>query len=77
MRNEPRLLRVYVYAPYEVRVKNCIDYFGMNEKEAVKAVHDADKARESYHRKYIPNFPGHIQYLKNCLKLDSFRLAEV
>ena len=50
LRNEPRLLRVYVYAPYEVRVKNCIDYFGMNEKEAVKAVHDADKARESYHR---------------------------
>ena len=32
LRNEPRLLRVYIYAPYEVRLKNCVEYFGMTGK---------------------------------------------
>lgn len=76
LRNEPRLLRVYVYAPYEVRVKNCIDYFGMNEKEAVKAVHEADKARESYHRKYIPNFPGNTEYSDLCINSACYSIEE-
>ena len=47
LRNEPRLLRVYIYAPYEVRLKNCVEYFGMTGKEAVRAVNESDKAREN------------------------------
>ena len=45
---------VYIYAPYEVRLKNCVEYFGMTGKEAVRAVNEADKAREHYHKKVYP-----------------------
>lgn len=76
LREEPRLLRVYIYAPYEVRVKNCIEYFGMSEKEAIKAVHDTDKARESYHKKYIPNFTGNTAISDLCINSAYYSVEE-
>ena len=76
LRNEPRLLRVYIYARYEVRVKNCIEYFGMTEKEAVKAVTEADKARESYHKKYIPGFQSDTLNSDLCINSAFYSIEE-
>ena len=56
LRNEERLLKGYIYAPYDVRLKNCIERLGMTEKEAVKTISEVDKAREVYHKRYIPGF---------------------
>ncbi len=76
LRNEPRLLRVYIYAPLDVRIRNCVEHFGMNEKEAVKAVTEADKARESYHKKYVPGFRNDTLSSDLCINSAFYSMEE-
>lgn len=76
LRNEPRLLRVYIYAPYEVRLKNCVEYFGMTGKEAVRAVNESDKAREHYHKKYIPGYQGDTLNSDLCINSAYYSIEE-
>jgi cytidylate kinase len=52
LKDHPRSLHVYIYAPYEERLRNCIDVLKMNEKIARRMIHDVDKAREVYMRSY-------------------------
>lgn len=47
-------LSVYLYAPYEARLSNCINHLMMDEKTAKKMIHDVDLARTYYQRKYCP-----------------------
>ncbi|MFA9422294.1 MAG: AAA family ATPase [Sedimentibacter sp.] len=48
----PRCLNIFVYAPYEARLKNCTDVLGMDIKVAKKMIKEVDKARENYHLRY-------------------------
>ena len=59
-----------------MRVKNCIEYFGMTEKEALKAVTEADKARESYHKKYIPGFQSDTLNSDLCINSAFYSIEE-
>ncbi len=54
LRDHPRCLNIFIYAPYEYRLKNCIDVLKMDEKVAKKMIKDVDKAREIYRRRYSP-----------------------
>lgn len=47
-----RCLNVYIYAPYEVRLDNCIRDLHMDSKIAKKMIKEVDKARENYRRRY-------------------------
>ncbi len=46
------LVRIFIYAPYEARLVNCVERLGMTPNEAVKMISAVDKARDSYHRHY-------------------------
>lgn len=48
LRDYPRVLNVYIYAPFEERMKNCIQKLGMDEKTARRMIREVDKAREVY-----------------------------
>lgn len=52
LRDLPRCLNVYVYAPYEARMKNCTELLGMDEKTAGRMIREVDKAREIYRLRY-------------------------
>lgn len=52
LRDMPRCLNVYVYAPYEARLKNCTELLGMDEKTAGRMIREVDKAREIYRLRY-------------------------
>lgn len=45
-------LNVYIYAPYEERLKNCTEVLHMDLKTAKKMMKDVDKARENYCKRY-------------------------
>lgn len=45
-------LNVYIYAPYEERLKNCTEVLHMDVKTAKKMMKDVDKARENYCKRY-------------------------
>lgn len=45
-------LNVYIYAPYEERLKNCTEVLHMEVKTAKRMMKDVDKARENYCKRY-------------------------
>lgn len=49
-------LNVYIYAPFEVRLRNCTEILMMEEKEARKMIREVDRSRELYHRRYCPEY---------------------
>ena len=53
----PNSLHIYIYAPYDERVKNSIEELGLDEEEAKRMIRDVDEARDSYYM----NFAGFKQ----------------
>ena len=49
-------LNVYIYAPMEARLRNCVDILKMDEKTAKKMIREVDRSRELYHRRYCPEY---------------------
>lgn len=49
---EPDHLNFFIYAPFDDRVKNCIEDLGIERSKAIKMINDVDKARDAYHKRY-------------------------
>lgn len=45
LEDKGRLLRIYIYAPYEQRLKNCTDILKLDHDTALKKIDSVDKAR--------------------------------
>lgn len=69
LRNEARHMNVFIYAPYEARLKNCVEDLGMSHQEAVNMIHDVDKARTAYHKRYTRFAASDLEY--NHVMIDS------
>lgn len=54
LRDYPRHLSIFIYAPYEARLKNCTHDLMMEEKAAIRAIREVDAARYNYQKKYCP-----------------------
>lgn len=52
LKDNPNVLNVYIYAPYEARLDNCINILGISPEEAPKMIRAVDKARSNFHRYY-------------------------
>lgn len=72
LKDEPGLLSVYIYAPLEKRVRNCVEVLGMDEKTARRMTREVDTARENYHRFYIPGYVSPFYHRSICLDSGSF-----
>lgn len=55
-------LRIYIYASYDQRLKNCISTLKMTEESAKRMIREVDKAREAYHRHYAGYAPEDVNY---------------
>ena len=54
LKDYEKVLNIYIYAPYECRLKNCTDVLQMDPKVAKKMIKEIDKARENYRYHYCP-----------------------
>ncbi len=52
LNDHKNIIKVFIYAPYKERLKNCVESLNMQPDEAKKMIADVDKAREAYHRHY-------------------------
>ena len=52
LKDHPNLLNVHIFAPKEVRLKNCVEKLEMEEATARRTLSRVDKARAGYHRIY-------------------------
>lgn len=73
LRNFPNHLSVYIYAPYEERLRNCVETLMMDEKTARRMIREVDMARTYYQRKYCPE----MKSPRDCsdLMIDSSRFG--
>ena len=55
-------LRVYIYASYDQRLKNCVETLKMTEESAKRMIREVDKARDAYHRHYAGYAPADVNY---------------
>lgn len=77
--NNKNCLRVYVYAPYEERYRNCVDILRMDQESAKKMITKVDKARKAYHLRYAgyaPNDQDNLDVLINSAVLGINGTAE-
>lgn len=66
-------LSIYIYAPYQARLKNCIENLNMEEKVARKMIADVDRARDLYHMHYAHYLPSDVNY--KSIMIDSSLLG--
>ncbi|MGN0131426.1 MAG: AAA family ATPase [Lachnospiraceae bacterium] len=66
-----RCLNIYIYAPFESRIENCVKYLGMDKDVAMKMIIEIDKARKQYHKKYANYYPADVNN-KNLMIDSSF-----
>lgn len=64
-----KCLHIYIYAPFEERINNCVEYLGMDRETAIKMAVEVDKARKKYHKRYANYYPRDLNN-KN-LMIDS------
>lgn len=71
--DEPNVLRIYIYAPYEARVKNCIEDLKLDEDEARRMIKAVDEARDHYHMHYAGFLPSDPRFKE--IMIDSSLLG--
>lgn len=68
LEDNPDHISIFIYAPYEDRIVNCVNDLGMDTKSAKKMIAEVDRARDAYHMryaKYLPNDINHIDLMIN------------
>ncbi|MBE7031522.1 MAG: cytidylate kinase-like family protein [Ruminococcaceae bacterium] len=76
LRNNPNLIKLFLYASPEERVKTLMARDNMTEKEARSAVNKADKRRSNYYNFYTNNSWGNVNNYHLCLDTASLTQDE-
>lgn len=71
LRDFPNTVNIYIYAPENDRIQNCIERFDMSEREAKSMIQDVDEARIAYHMQYAGYAPDDVMH-KDILINSSF-----
>lgn len=66
-------IHVYIYSPFDARVKNCMQEFGMSANETKKMLVEDDEERKAYHINYAGYLPDDKNH-KNII-IDSSMLG--
>ena len=54
LRDMPNVLNIFIYAPIEERLKNCVEQLGMDETSALEKIRKVDDARSAYRHMFCP-----------------------
>ncbi len=76
LRDNPNLIKLFLYANTEERVKTLMARDNMSEKEARGAVSKADKRRSNYYNFYTNNSWGNVNNYHLCLDTGSLTQDE-
>jgi len=69
LRNHPHIIRIFIYAPYDQRLKNCVENLHMTSESARKMIQEVDQARDAYHLRYAKYVPSDLSH--NDILIDS------
>jgi cytidylate kinase len=72
LENTKDAMHVFIYAPYQARLRNCIDALKMSEIEAKKMIERVDRARDLYHKSYAGYLPSDCTHKHMLIDSDMF-----
>ncbi len=72
LRNNKNCLHIFIYAPYQARLRNCVDYLRMDQITAERMIAKVDRARNNYHKKYAGYLPGDFKYKELLIDSSAF-----
>lgn len=72
LRNNKNCMNIFIYAPYEARLRNCVDYLHMDNEDAARMISKVDKARNKYHKTYAGFLPGDFEYKELMIDSSAF-----
>lgn len=52
LKSHPNCLNIFIYAPYQKRLINCVNTLRLSDSDARKMIIGVDKARKAYHKYY-------------------------
>ena len=55
LRNRPEVLKIYIYAPFSLRVETVMERYNFSKEEAEKVVRYMDKTRKNYYEYFTDN----------------------
>ncbi len=58
----PNLLNIYIYAPYQDRLRHCIEDLKLDEDDARRMMKVVDEARDQYQMNYAGYMPNDIRF---------------
>lgn len=67
LRNNKNVIKIFIYAPKEYRVKKVMEMYGDNEKEAYKNIERSDKNRSSYYQMISGKIWGKSENYDLCI----------
>ncbi len=70
--DEPNIIRIYIYAPYEARIRNCVEDLHMDEEEARRMIKSVDEARDHYHMHYTGYLPNDQRFKEIMIDSSMF-----
>ncbi len=56
------MLRIFIYAPYKDRLRNCVERLKMDERTAKEMIRSVDRARDAYQVRYAGYLPGDFHH---------------
>ena len=62
LENMKNHISIFIYAPYEARMDNCVNRLHLTRQEAEKMISSVDRARNSYHLRYAHYLPYDINH---------------
>lgn len=71
--DEPNIIRIYIYAPYEARLDHCLHDLNLDEDTAKKMMKSVDEARDHYHMHYAGFLPNDQRFKE--IMIDSSMLG--
>lgn len=57
LRNLPNAVHIYIYAPFDKRIYNCVCDLGIKKEEVKNTIVTVDESRDSYHLHYAGFYP--------------------
>ncbi len=70
------VIRIFLYAPYEVRVRNCVEELQMKESAARRLVTKKDEERKAYQLNYAGYLPESIHHKDLSVNTAVFGVEE-
>lgn len=67
LRDNENVVRVFIYAPKDYRIKNVIEMYGDSKKEAAKNIEKSDKNRASYYKIISGKEWGNVDNYDLCI----------